>query len=91
MAMAVFIATRRSSRRDVNRLTLDDPRAPFDIVRRPDIKYWKSPGFSSLAHDVEAEKNVPVRAAGWQHDRMGNSAKSNEMTGRKIVYLTHRR
>jgi hypothetical protein len=66
------------------------PVAPFDTTRRPDVKYWKSPGFSSLAGDVEAEKNVPVRAVRLQHDRMGNSAKSNEMTEKKIAYLTDR-
>jgi hypothetical protein len=66
------------------------PVAPFATTYRPDVKYWKMPGFSFLAGSVEAEKNVPVRAVRWQHDRMGNSAKSNEMTGRKIAYLTGR-
>jgi hypothetical protein len=89
-AMIVFIATCLSRRREVNRQSLGIPVAPFATNRRPDVKYWKSPGFSSLADNVEAEKNVPVRAIRLQHDRMGNSAKSNEMTERKTAYLSDR-
>jgi hypothetical protein len=54
------------------------PVALFAIVRRPDVKYWKLPGFSSLASNVEAENNVPVRAIGWQHDRMENTQKATK-------------